>query len=67
MTDNESYEILGHRYRRLKIASQAVVDGAEAVGDADHPQGAIEPYLLKCLRRELDGTPQPSGMWMSVQ
>lgn len=66
MNDTEKYEALAVRYRRLRIAAQAVLDCV------DYPtEGGDEPKVyrrqLAALRRELDGEPQPSAMaWMSV-
>ena len=63
---SEHDEALLERYRRLRVAAQRVVEEAEAVGNNEQPMAGIKPYLLRNLRRELSGEPQPSGMWMSV-
>jgi hypothetical protein len=39
-------------------AAAAVVDGARAVGDAKAPLCAVDPELIRRLRRELHGTPR---------
>jgi hypothetical protein len=61
-------DALLEKHNRLQHAAQEVVDGAEAIGDLDHPMCRVEPGLIRTLRRELDGEPQPSvGMfWMSA-
>ena len=58
--------VLAERYRRLRIAAEAVVEGTRAAG-GDRPLCAVEPHHIRRLRRELEHRPQPSGMWMSVQ
>ena len=60
------HEALQRRYDRLRISAQRVVEEAEAIGNREQPMAGITPYLLRNLRRELSGEPQPSGMWMSV-
>jgi hypothetical protein len=65
MTGQEA--ALAQRYTRLARAAQAVIDGTRPAGTSE-PMCAVEPFLIRRLRRELAGTPQPSGMfWMSVQ
>jgi hypothetical protein len=64
MRTEDDYEILEHRYRRLRIAAQAVVDGTRAAG-AGRPLCAVEPYLIRRLRREVAETPQPLG-WFTM-
>jgi hypothetical protein len=57
---------LEERYRRLRAVAERVVNQAEAVGTREHPMAGVKPHLLRNLRRELDGEPQPNGLWMSV-
>lgn len=65
MTTDQQDALL-ERYGRLRRAARAVVDGCEAAGDPDKPRCVVEPHLVRTLRRELDGDPQPSTFaWMS--
>lgn len=59
-------DVLLEKYDRVRCAAQQVVDGAKSIGTPEHPLCAVEPGLIRILRRELDGEPQPNGMWMSV-
>lgn len=65
---DEKYEALREQHRRLRAAAEAVVDVATAVGDREHPMAGIAPHVLRDLRRELAGEPQPHSKltWMSV-
>lgn len=53
--------ILAERHRRLRLAAQAVVDGTRPAGTGP-PLCAVEPALIRQLRRELAGTPQPQPL-----
>jgi hypothetical protein len=58
---------LAERYARLRHAAQAVVDDATAVGTPERPMAGIPAHVLRTLRRELDGEPQPQPLdFMSV-
>jgi hypothetical protein len=65
-TTATEYEQLREVHRRLRVAGQRVIDGAEAVGDAEHPKVGLEPHILRALRRELQHEPHASTPWMSV-
>lgn len=65
---SDEYENLRERYIRLRGAAQRVVNGTRAAGDGDRPMCGVEPHLIRRLRRELEGEPQPQPLtWMSVQ
>ena len=67
MTMSVEYENLRERYVRLRAAAQRVVDDTRAVGDGERPQCGVEPHLIRQLRRELEGEPQPQPLaWMSA-
>jgi hypothetical protein len=67
MTSSDSdYENLLERYRRLRIAAQAVIEEATAVGTPEHPMCGVPPHAIRRVRRELDGEPQPQLDWMSI-
>ncbi len=59
-------DALLEKYGRLRYAAEELVANCEAIGSSEHPMCAIEPHLIKTLRRELAGEPQPNGMWMSI-
>jgi hypothetical protein len=41
MTIEEKYELLAHRHRRLRIASQRVLDEATAIGNPEAPASSV--------------------------
>jgi hypothetical protein len=51
---------LAAEYTRLAHAARAVVDECRPAG-SDEPMCAVPPHRIRRLRRELNGTPQPSG------
>jgi hypothetical protein len=58
--------ILAEKHRRLRLAAEAVVEGTRPAG-GDRPLCAVEPALIRTLRRELQHRPQPQPLdWMSV-
>jgi hypothetical protein len=59
------YEQLLHQYQRLHRAAQAVVDAADYASDGED-EARVYASQLRALRRELEGEPQPQGMWMSA-
>jgi hypothetical protein len=63
----DNHDALRERYRRLRAAARAVVDGAESAGHPERPLCGVEPHLIRTLRREVRGEPQPSAKlsWMS--
>lgn len=61
LNEDEGYEALRERHMRLRAAAQAVVRGARAAGEPEQPLCAVEPHLVRTLRRELAHIPQPSS------
>jgi hypothetical protein len=61
-TDETEYDSLLNRYVRLRRAAEAVVDGAEAIGNPEEPRAGIPAHVLRQLRREITGEPAPSTM-----
>lgn len=66
LNSDEQHEALAERYRRLRIAAQAVIEEATAVGTAEAPMAGIPAHVLRTLRRELQHEPQPSMFHMSI-
>lgn len=65
MTADEKLAAIEERYRRLAAAARAVIDAADYASD-DEDEARVYASQLRDLKRELDGEPQPNGMWMSV-
>jgi hypothetical protein len=61
VNENERFEALREQHLRLRGAAQHVVDEAVAAGDQEKPMCAVAPHLIRVLRRELEGEPQPSA------
>jgi hypothetical protein len=59
------HEQLLQQYQRLQRAAQAVVDAADYATQGED-EARVYASQLRTLRRELKGTPQPHGMWMSA-
>jgi hypothetical protein len=57
----EQLDALRERHLRLRRVAQRVVDEAVAAGDRGNPMCAVAPHVIRILRRELDGEPQPSA------
>jgi hypothetical protein len=56
-----SEQALLKRYHRLLVIAERIVSEATAVGDPERPMAGIAPHLLRDLRREIEGEPQPSA------
>jgi hypothetical protein len=64
--DAVRHAALDERHRRLQRAAERVINAAEPALGEDNPQHVVPSHVIRILRRELNGEPQPNGMWMSV-
>jgi hypothetical protein len=57
---------LAEQHRRLRHLAQRVVDEARPAGTS-RPLCTLEPSLVKAIRRELRGEPQPQSLdWFTM-
>jgi hypothetical protein len=63
---DERYRALECRYNRLLVAAENVVYEARAIGTPEAPNCAVPPHRIRALRREIEGTPQPSVLSLAT-
>jgi hypothetical protein len=62
MNDTERYRALEHRYNRLVVAAENLINDTRAVGNAETPACLVPPHRIRILRREVNGEPQHSAL-----
>jgi hypothetical protein len=60
MTNTEKYRALEHRYNRLLVAAENLINDTRAIGNSECPMCSVPPHRVRILRREVNGEPQHS-------